>query len=311
MHDRPLSTFVIIVLLISLLGQTSLAQGADETKSTGDSRLFREMQETGKPALIIAGSDGCIYCRQMAAELESNAALKPYVQRMFVVKVDVDSSEWPILRREFNFKASGIPAVFFIRADGELLYGESGKPRDMVEFFEKRFEKAGTILEPKTLAVMKRELSKLEAAQKRSDWTRIAALVAKRSGSGSYASIALEFDRAAAELTEQATKELAAAEELLNEEATQLEGAMALVTAAHAYSAYKPVHEMTDEAMIRAKQDAAMSQTFEDAERLVKAVEHESKRGRTLAVRVYEQVVADRPGTPAATFAAERLEAIK
>ena len=86
--------------------------------------LAREMQQTGKPALIIAGNEGCVYCRQMAEELATDRSIQHLAQQYLILKINTDSADWLRLRETFQFEESGIPAVFVVRADGELLYSD-------------------------------------------------------------------------------------------------------------------------------------------------------------------------------------------
>lgn len=301
---------IIMVAAVSVFVSTRPveAQAAGRSNARGGSRLFREMQTTGKPALVIAGNVGCVHCRKMAAELESNAALQQYVEQMFVVKVDTDSREWPVLRNEFQFEGKGIPAVFFVRADGKLLYGESGRPRDLEGFLKARLTEAGTPLDPETMKAMQREAGQLLRARKRDDWPTIVELVKKRSGSGSFAAPALAFDEAASAVTEKALSDITSAEAQLANDMTRVQGAMALMAAEKLFAGYEPAKDTLAPAIEKARQDEVTAQLLEDAKRLNEAAELESRRRRVDAAKIYEQLIVDRKGSPAAAFAEERLD---
>ena len=171
--------------------------------------LAREMQQTGKPALIIAGNEGCVYCRQMAEELATDRSIQHLAQQYLILKINTESADWPRLRETFKFEEGGIPAVFVVRADGELLYSDSGKPRDMSDFLERYLESAGTILESDKLRAMQRAVRLADRNLKRGNYALVWPIVQEHAGSGSYAQAAQAIDAIQAAFISRVTDEAA------------------------------------------------------------------------------------------------------
>ena len=246
--------------------------------AVASSALFQTMQATGKPALIIAGSTGCVYCVEMSEELQSNPKLQPFVQNMFVVKIDVASRDWPILRDTFKFEESGIPAVFFVRADGELLYSDAGKPSDMEGFLKRQMDKSGVLLDAKTLRLLTRDAKQLDLALKRKDFDKAATLIKEHAGSGSYAAAALAFDRAGSQLTEEAKALSQAAVAKLTQRDESVEAALELMDLETTFAPLEPAQKIIAEALTTASEDPTTKDLLAAAKKLQPARAAESTR---------------------------------
>ena len=92
------------LLYIAVSVSIALVQTA-EAAGRG-AQLAREMRDTGKPALIIAGNEGCIYCRQMAEELATDRSIQSLARQFLILKVNTESADWPQLRATFSFEES-------------------------------------------------------------------------------------------------------------------------------------------------------------------------------------------------------------
>lgn len=274
------------------------------------SPLFANMQATGKPALIIAGSVDCVYCREMSQELSSDPALQPLVSQMFVTKVDTASREWPVLRQTFQFEENGIPAVFFVRADGKLLYSDSGKPRDLQGFLKKQLDQAGKLLDEKTMKALVRDARLAEQAHKRKDYAKLATLVEQHYGTGSYAAAALLFDKLGEELVAEATKQVEAAEKLLETPDTTLEGVLALQDLQRDFGTYEAAKAPVAAALKRIEESAEQKPLLELASQLAPAREDEQAKRWKPAAEKYQQIVNATPDNPAGKYAAGRLKVV-
>ncbi len=274
------------------------------------SPLFLNMQATGKPALIIAGSVDCIYCREMSQELSSNPELQPLVNQMFVVKVDTASRDWPVLRQTFQFEENGIPAVFFVRADGKLLYSDAGKPRDMQGFLKKQLDQAGKLLDEKTMKALVRDARLAEQAHKRKDYGKLATLVQQHHGSGSYAAAPLLIDRLGDELVADATKQVEAAETQLETPGTALAGVLALQDIQRDVGMYEAANTPIAAALKRIEENAEQNPLLELAGQLAPAREDEKAKRWKPAAEKYQQIFDISPGSAAGKYAAERLKVV-
>lgn len=281
------------------------------TQAVASSALFKSMQSTGRPALIIAGSKGCVYCREMAQELDSNSALQPYVQGMYVVKIDVETPDWPIVRDTFNFEESGIPAVFFVRADGKLLYSDAGKPRDMEAFLKQQAEQAGKQLDEKTLKTLARDAVLAEKAFKRKDYAKAQELASKNTGTGSFAAPAVAFDRLGEQLVEVATKLSSTATENLGDSKKSVEAALDLLKLPTTFADYEPAKKVAEEALATARQDTAHNELLDAAAKLEPAREAEAARKWNDAVAAYDGVAGEVAEGPVHDYAAKKADLLR
>ncbi|MEZ6067327.1 MAG: thioredoxin family protein [Planctomycetaceae bacterium] len=273
------------------------------------SQLFEGMQATGKPAMVIAGNEGCVYCRQIAAELDSNPQLAPFVAQMFVVKIDIGDPSWQAIKQEFQYDGSGIPAVLFVRADGTLIYGEPGKPADMQKFLAGLFEKAGKLLPPEQLKLMSRDGRKLKTAVLRKDWATVGELATQHGGTGSYAEWPLAFTQAGEQLVQQATESVAVAAEQLADEATRPQGAIALVEASIDYETYQPASEIVVAAIEQARQGESEA-LLAEALSLSKGVQAERTKNRGAAREVYAAFLQEHADSQLAPLVSAKLKSL-
>lgn len=298
------------LVLTGLLTASQPAIAQSRAGKAPASPLFANMQATGKPALIIAGSVGCVYCREMSQELSSNPELQPLVGQMFVVKVDTASRDWPVLRQTFQFEENGIPAVFFVRADGKLLYGDSGKPRDMQGFLKKQLDQAGKQLDEKAMKALVRDARLAEQAHKRKDYGKLATLVQQHHGSGSYAAAPLLIEKLGEELVAEATQQVEAAEKQLGTPDTALAGVLALQDLQRDFGMYEAAKAPIAAALKRIEENPEQKPLLELADQLAPAREDEQAKRWKPAAEKYQQIIDVSPGSAAGKYAAERLKVV-
>lgn len=265
---------------------------AQTGKAPSGSALFQQMQATGKPALIIAGSTGCVYCVEMSNEMATVPALQPLVSQILVAKIDVTSREWPVVREAFRFEERGIPAVFFVRADGELLYSNSGKPNDMERFLRSHLDKSGKQLDDKTLKAITRDARLLEQALKRRDYAKAAALVKEHGGSGSYAAPALAFDRADEHVVEQTQAAITDTLAKLEKSTQQIAAAFDLLEMPKTLEGFAQARQLAEDALSTAQSAESTSQLLNEVASMQPAREAENAKDLKLAAEVYAQVAS-------------------
>lgn len=306
--------FVRLLVIFSVwcvVVDRSDAQNRGSAQAVASSVLYKSMQSTGRPALIIAGNASCVYCREMVKELDSNSALQPYVQGMYVVKIDVESRDWLIVRDTFQFQESGIPAVFFVRADGKLLYSEAGKPSDMEAFLKEQTEQAGQQLDEKTLKALARDAVLAAKALKRKDYAKAQELASKNTGTGSFAAAAVAFDRLGEQLVEVASKLSSTATENLADSKKSVEAALDLLKLPTTFADYEPARNVAEEALATARQEAAHHELLDAAAKLQPAREAEAGRKWKDAVAAYEGVAGEVSEGPVHEYAAKRAELLR
>lgn len=107
-----------------------------------------------------------------------------------------------------------MPKIYVVRTDGEVLYTGPGKPRDMVDFLNRRLEVSGKAYVGAELAKLQRDLRSLKRLARR-DRAAYVKLVTEYAAAESYAAPAVEIAAAADGLASDAGEELAAAADVL------------------------------------------------------------------------------------------------
>jgi tetratricopeptide (TPR) repeat protein len=300
---RLLSALVTAGLSVAIV-QTANAAGRG-------AELARQMQQTGKPALIIAGNEGCVYCRLMAQELATDRSIQHLVEQYLVLEINTDSADWPRLRDTFQFDESGIPAVFVVRADGELLYSKSGKPTDLAAFLKEYLESAGTILDPERLQSMRRAVTVADRSLKRGDYATLLPIVQEYAGSGSYAQVAQAMDAIQAKLIERVTSEANDAEKQMAARDHVLDAAMSLAELRRILADYEPAAEIEETVWSRLAENETHSALLEQATTLDRAACLAGEKKWSEAAELYESVATTTPETPAGRYASEHLEEVR
>jgi hypothetical protein len=277
----------------------------------GGASLIQQMRVTGKPALIIAGNESCVYCRQMAAELAGNQDIQPIVRQFFVIKVDTDSSDWPLLQRAFQFDDNGIPAVFVVRGDGKTLYSESGKPRDLGAFLQKQLNSAGAILDADKLRAVQKAVRDARAAIKRHKLAQAVAIVNEHGGTGSFAAAALEIAQITEELNSRAISDANKAEARISTDKQPVQAAVSLVGLRREFAELPPAKEHIDSVWTRLADSEEHQQLMQQAEPLEQAAQHLKDKMYDAALAIYRDVETAAPDSPAGQFARDQIPAVE
>lgn len=222
-----------------LTGLICCVSAVSSVNAQNAAALAQQMRNTGKPALIMAGNESCVYCRQMAQELAANQEIQPLVRQFFVIKVDTDSNDWPILQKAFQFEAQGIPAVFVVRGDGKLIYSESGKPSDMGRFLQRLLDDSGTILEADALKKLQKAVVESQQAVRRKDYARAIAIAKEHGNPGSYDAASLTLKQLPDELTALASTAADRAEKQINSRKKTVEAAIDLASCVELFPSFQ------------------------------------------------------------------------
>jgi len=250
--------------------------------------------------------------------LQKDQSLARYAGWFIPLKIETNGSEWGKWVSRYQHEGNSIPIVFVVRADGQQLYGKSGSlpGPELPMMIEQVLAQAGKIYNEQQLEILKSSLEKAKQNLAAGDTggavrelTKIGKLGTPGS-LGSYAQAAVEADSFAKKLIEEAQTALKAANDQLTQEATRLEGALALAEAKRIYGALPPLNKEVAAATAAARKDPNVRDTLRLAEQLDEARDQLKKPAtQRRAVTALNRIVADNPGTPAAKLAADWLQA--
>jgi hypothetical protein len=248
--------------------------------------------------------------------LQTDESLARYAGWFIPLKIDTDGDDWQKWARRYRHEGNAIPIIFVVRADGEQLFGKSGSLQgaELPMMIEQVLAKAGTVYSDQQLQTLITSLEKARQLQSANDAAGAVRELLKigRVGTlgklGSYAEPAIEADALAQKLIEQGRAELTAAKEKLEQKDQQLAGAIKLAHARRVYLALPGLKEELTSAYNKTRAQADLRDTLKVAEQLDEA--HEQLRkpaNKRRAITTLRRIVAESPGTPAATLAADWL----
>ena len=254
----------------------------------------------------------------LLARLQTDQSLARYAGWFIPLKIETNGSEWGKWVSRYQHEGNSIPIVFVVRADGQQLFGKSGSlpGPELPLMIEQVLSQAGTIYSDQQLQILKSSLDKAKANLAAGDTAGAVRELSKTGklgtlGSlGCYAQVAVEADGFAKKLVEQGSAALKAANDQLGQEATRLEGAIALAEAKRIYSALPPLKSELAAATAAARKNPDVRDTLRLAEQLDEARDQLQKPAtQRRAVTVLNRIIADNPGTPAAKLASDWLQA--
>ena len=306
-------------LAAALMLLAAVPPASGQVRPTTDARAaIAASAATGRPILAVAGHTGCVYCRQIKTELTSPTPAAKLAERFVVLLMDTDlTPSWPLWERRFAMEGDGVPKVWAVRADGEVLYAKSGKPRDLVDFLERRLKDSGKIYVGDDLKRLLTDVKGLKRLARR-DRASYVKLVVEYAAEETYAAPAVQIAAAADGLASEADEELiAAAETLADAEADaadRFDAAAALLELAAVFTPMPETHRRITDRIA----------AFEDAEetgdpagflvraRLWRAAEAAGDaRDWAAAVATRDRLIAEHPGTEAARRAGDGLDGLR
>ena len=245
----------------------------------------------------------------MAAQLEKEPELQPSATQFVLLKLDTGTREWTKWQSRFKHDGSGEPIVFVVRADGETLYAQTGKPRDLDAFLERQLTSAGKVLTPAELREIEKAAKDALIATRRKDIPAAVELAVQYGETGSYAQAALALSRLRAELETQAAEELAAAEEKLRSDMPdeQFEGAIALVELQRRFRELPAAAGAIEPVVSKYRDDPKHPGLIARAEAFDAASALEEDRKWSEALAAFREIAREHSSTPAARLAGKRI----
>lgn len=240
--------------------------------------------------------------------LSTDTSLRPLLAQYVPLEIDTTAAEWGAWSGKFKHEGDGIPIVYVVRADGEVLYAKSGsiEGAELPKFLVQLRKQAGTVLSPKQLKDLTAALEKAKKSHDAGDQATAMRELGKFSQSTSYAGVVAEAKELAAKLLEEAKAELQKAEQQVSSSDEDLLGAIALLRVQRTYAPFKDVVKSAGQ--LRTKLQREKKTVMAQAEALDAAAKFEETKALDRAQKAYQLVAQRFPDTPAAKYAQDRLE---
>ncbi len=270
---------------------------------------------TGRPILAMAGSKTCAPCQALLERLKTDRSIAPLVTQFVPLKVETDGENWGEWASKYRHEGNGIPILFVVRADGEMLYGKSGSKtgNELPVFLAEHLKTSGRIFTDEQLAAIKAAVEESNKALAAGDaWTAVKRIEGlKKLGTpgkfGSYAAAAQEADALYAQLVEQGRAALVAAQEQLAGN-DKFAGVLAVFTANRVFGNLVELKKDLVTAEREIGKDQSLKEIVKQAEALDRALAQAgNKTTRKNAPAAFELVMTRFPGTPAAELAKTKL----
>jgi len=237
------------------------------------------------------------------------------------LKVTTAGAEWGKWSRQYPPNGRGIPFLYVIRADGKMLFGDSGRKSgaELGQFMYQHLSQAGRVFNDQEVSllssVVKSAKQSLDEGNSDAAVREISSLskLGTLGNLASFSSLATEADTMANQLLEQAEAELDEALSKLNDPETAFDGALDIARAREFYGSFPAINERLRVETRKSRGDAAQKLALQQADAVVRALARlnsKKNKGRELAVRDLTKVVEKYPDSSAARFAAGKIEEI-
>lgn len=218
-----------------------------------------------------------------------------------------DAGQWV---RKYPVDGQGIPKFYVVRADGEMLHGQTGGPPAIEQFLKEQLMKAGTPLSDSDVARLDSALATAKESLDKDDVATAINVLSRAPGKGSFARGVTEAKQLVTTILEKADEDIARAEELVSEKENIFEGAMLIAEAADKYEKITSKKRQIGTVMRKYSLDSDGAKALEQANSFLRAKARENASNKDLAVTGYQSVISQYPNTEVARLAAERLEAL-
>ncbi len=255
----------------------------------------------------------------MLHELNTNSSIKPLTVQFVPLKVVTEGATWGNWARKYPPQGNGIPLLYVIRADGQMLYGQSGSKsgQELGQFMAEHLRQAGRLFNDRELQFLEATLSAAREHLEKKDKSQAVRKIASLSKLGtvgelqSYSRLALEADELASQFTDEGLQQIEEAATQLDAPETQFDAALALADAKLVYAAIPAVDKSLKAVYRSAARDPAKKEALAQAEAIQRALARKKLRGGDkLAVKDLHRVIERYPQTPAARLAAEKIAEI-
>ena len=249
------------------------------------------------------------------ARLNTDASIAPLVAQFVPLKIDTDGDKWAAWGAKYRHEGKGIPILYVVRANGELVYAKSGSKEgdELPQFLVEHLAKSGTLFTSGQLAQIKLVVDDSNKALKEGDVgnavRRIESLrkLGHLGKLGSYAAVSLEADALYGKLVEEGTAALKKAkEELAGED--KFAGVLGILSANRIYGKLPELRKELGAAERDINKNAELKDELQQATALDRALALLSQNStKKQAKPALEAVVTRFAGTPAAELAKTKL----
>ena len=300
---------------IPMLGMLLLISGATPVVAQGltAAEALRTIRKTGKPLLAVASSPTCGPCLALKSIIHSDEHIKRALSDYVYLEMDSKSAEFAEFRARFPGSYVGVPMVYVVRADGEVMYGQSGgMPADQLKLLlQHGLNNSGRVLTATELQSIESAYDRGRQMAENGNLAGSLSLMSKIANLDSFAEIVTE-----AQSTEEELKALIAR---WTEELDSSIGSGKSVHA-NAYRLAELYVELPESAAIlRANVKYALDHYEEQDrtrnairqnKRLVRARFEEGRQMCDAAAASYQYVISLGATSPAGEFAKERLQVV-
>jgi hypothetical protein len=255
--------------------------------------------------------------------LNTDKSLSAFAGQFVPVKVVTNGSDpdWGKLARAYPSEGNGIPKLYVIRADGQMLYGKSGAPQGeaLPQMLLTTLQQSGRSFSDADAALLATVVEQAKAALAEQDQFKAAKALGQLSKLGqlgdlqSHSESAKEADALVKQITEAAQTSIAEAKEKLGDADSAFDAVLTLVQAEAAYGSFPKIKADLTAAMREGKKNKSLDPAFKSAEALQRArifAASENAAVKKKAPSAYELVITKFPGTPAEKLARDELAAI-
>ncbi len=230
------------------------------------------------------------------------------------LKVDTGTPEWQKWASQYRAEGNGIPIIYVIRADGQMLYGRSGAltGNALPQMLIQAGSGAGKILTDAQVGVVQKAVHAAQVAMDQQDYElAVRKLVAlKKLGTpghlGSFAQPALKADQLAKQLADIAHAKLGEIKQKMVGE--PLQGLVMLADVRRSFSALPAVKADVVKIERKYAKDPQLRDLRRDADALARArALARSPKGHKRAVESLQALAKRGPDTPVGAAAADML----
>jgi hypothetical protein len=250
--------------------------------------------------------------------LENDRDLAVFAGQFVPLKIETQGETWGKWASKYRPEGNGIPIIYVIRADGEMLYGKSGSLRgkDLLNLIAGTLQKSGRSFNAQQLAALTSLVNQMKSGLENDDLGTAFQAIAPLSKIGeignlqSYSTVALEADQLVKQVAAGAEKAIAESQAKSEIDSTAFEGVVELVSAKHQLNVIPKLKQTVAVALSAVADDDQLQPYLLPAEMLARAERYASqntKSGNKQAFATYNKVVETYAGKPAEKVARQRL----
>jgi hypothetical protein len=274
---------------------------------------LQTVSNTGKPLLAIATSPTCGPCLALKSVIHSDPALRPLLSQFVYLEMDRRSSQFAEFQAKFPAEMSGVPMVYLIRPDGEIMYGQSGGmgAEQLTLLMNHGIANSGRIFSPSELQRLEAVYAKARQRAEDGDLAEALSVISRIAEVDSFAEVVYRAGETRDRL-----------HVLISNWIQQLDRSIAAGKSVHAnlYRLAELHVELPESASILRSHTRNLLQLYETEEqtrtamlqnkRLVRARLEEERDLRDAALASYRYVVQLAPTSPAGQFAKDRMRVV-